>query len=202
MIKDLILDILFPKECAGCEMQGAYICKKCEMYMLDVPQAIGLTALWEYNGIVKEMIHRIKFNGEYEIIKELVNKKDFDVAENAVITYVPMYIKKQRKRGFNQAEIIAREIGKKVNKPVVKMLEKIKETKDQASLDKEGRLKNPKGCFVLNQVYATSPKLGLRQPIVLVDDVYTSGATMQECCKVLHKAGIDNIWGFVIARTV
>jgi len=205
MIKDLILDILFPKKCAGCGKESSYVCKKCEMYMLDVPEAIGLTALWEYNGIVKQLIHRIKFNGEYDIIKELVNKKDFDVAENAIITYVPMHIKKQRKRGFNQAEIIAKEISKKLDKPVVKMLEKIKQTKDQASLNKEARLKNPKGCF---SAVETRPLKKLRSlirgrvSVLLVDDVYTSGATMQECSKVLHKAGIEKVWGFVIARTV
>ena len=196
MIKDLILDVLFPKKCIACGKEGKYVCKDCELYMLDVPKTAGLTVLWEYNGIVKELVHRIKFNGEYEIIKELLDKKGFEIAEDAVITYVPMHVRKQKKRGFNQAEIIAMEIGKKSNKPVIKMLEKVRQTKDQASLNKEERLKNLKNTFC----FCGRP--GLPQNVVLVDDVYTSGATMQECCRTLRNGGINNIQGFVIARTV
>lgn len=200
MIKELILDILFPKYCFGCGKEGLYICKECELFMTDVQHSVlhNLVAFWEYSGIVKELIHRIKFNGEYDIIKELINKKDFEVAENAVITYVPMHIKKQRKRGFNQAEIIARELGRKTGKPVVKLLEKIKETKDQATLDKAARLENVKNTFR----FCGSPGLPQISEVLLVDDVYTSGATMQECSKVLRKAGFKNIWGFTLAKTM
>ena len=191
-----LLDILFPKYCAGCGKEGNYVCKKCELYMVDTLQMPGFTALWEYNGVVKELIHRIKFEGEYDIIKELVNKKDFEIADNTIITYVPMHIKKQKKRGFNQAEIIAKEIGKKTNKPVVKMLKKIKEISDQAKLDKTARLEN------VRNVFQFCVKPGFTQNVLLVDDVYTSGATMQECSKVLRKAGIENISGFTLAKTV
>jgi len=195
-IKNCLLDILFPKKCVGCGKQGKYVCEKCELYIVDALQLPGFTALWEYNGIIKELIHRIKFNGEYDIIKELVGKKDFEIAEDATITYVPMHIKKQKKRGFNQAEIIAREIGKKVNRPVVKMLERTKKTSDQAKLDKTARLENVRNAFQI------CVKPGFTQNVLLIDDVYTSGATMQECSKVLRKSGINNISYFTLARTV
>jgi competence protein ComFC len=197
-IKNCLLDVLFPKYCLGCGKEGLYICKKCEIYMMDVPQPIGGISFWEYNGIIKEAIHRIKFNGEYNIIKELIAKKDFELQDGAIITFVPMHIKKKKKRGFNQAEIIAREIGRKTGRPVVKLLEKVKETKDQASLGKEARLDNVKGSF---REAPACRQAGVHS-ILLVDDVYTSGATMQECSRVLRKAGFENISYFTLARTV
>lgn len=74
MIKDIILDIIFPKYCLGCGKEGTYICKNCEVYLMDVQPMHELTALWEYNGLIKEAIKRIKFNGEWAIIKELIEK--------------------------------------------------------------------------------------------------------------------------------
>jgi len=63
-VKDVILDLIFPKYCLGCGKEGQYICKNCELYLMDVPPMAELTSLWEYNGIIKEAIRRIKFNSE------------------------------------------------------------------------------------------------------------------------------------------
>jgi len=115
--------------------------------------------------------------------------------------------KKERERGFNQAEVIAKELGKKLNKPVVKMLDKIKETSDQIGLSREDRLKNLKDCF---QTRRGPDSRRLRSSfletgpleILLVDDVYTTGATMEGCRRTLGRAGFKNIWGFTIAKTI
>lgn len=197
-IKNTILNILFPRYCLNCGKEGQYICKDCELFMNDINNFGNLIAFWEYNGIVKKAIHQIKYGKTYDIIKELVNKKDFEIKENTIITYVPMYIKKQKKRGFNQSEIIAKEVGKKAGLPVIKLLEKIRKTSDQARLTKEERLKN------LQRSFCIRAKPGLAQSIqniLLVDDVYTTGATMLECTKVLKRAGFNNIQGFVLAKT-
>ena len=106
-----------------------------------------------------------------------------------------MYIKGKKRRGFNQSEIIAKELGRISNCKVVSLLSKIKDTEDQARLNKEERLKNIKNCFKL------CDRPGLSQ-VLLVDDVFTTGATMKECCKVLKQAGIKKVWGFTLARTV
>jgi len=192
----MILDILFPKKCLGCGKEGKYICKNCELFMLDLSEAWPLTSFWEYNGIVKKAIHQIKYGGTYDMVREIVNKKEFEIDKNTVITFVPMYIKKEKERGFNQAEIIAKEISRKTGLPVVKLLEKTKETPDQASLNKEQRLVN------LQNTFAICDRLSLSQNVLLVDDVYTTGATMEECRKVLYKAGFRNINYFTLARTV
>jgi len=195
-IREIVLDILFPKKCLGCNKEGKYICKNCELFMLDLSEAWPLTSFWEYNGIVKKAIHQIKYGGTYDMVREIVNKKEFEIDKNTVITFVPMYIKKEKERGFNQAEIIAKEISRKTGLPVVKLLEKTKETPDQASLNKEQRLVN------LQNTFAICDRLSLSQNVLLVDDVYTTGATMEECRKVLYKAGFRNINYFTLARTV
>jgi competence protein ComFC len=190
-IKNYLLDILFPKYCLGCGKEGLYICKECELFMMDAPGG-G----WEYNGIVKKAIHKIKFEGQYDIVRELVNKKDFELAKDTTITFVPMHIKKKKIRGYNQSEIIAKELGKKTGVPVIKLLKKIKQTKDQAKLSKEERLENIKNCFKCVRAVSCG------RPILLVDDVYTSGATIAECSRVLRKAGYKNIQCFTLAETI
>lgn len=208
-IKNLLLDLFFPKYCLGCGKEGQYICKDCEVYLINTP---GQPGLWEYNGLIKEAIHRIKFGGEWAIIKELLEKcSTLDVKGSPtssvehLITWVPMTKKKERERGFNQSEIIAKEIGKKINKPVVKLLEKVRETSDQVGLSREERLRNLNGCFRIVQHRVLGACLTLTsgvKHILLVDDVYTTGATMEECKRTLQNAGYKNIWEFTLARTI
>jgi len=145
---------------------------------------------------------------------ERIDFKDEFISSFKYITYVPMYRKREKYRGFNQSEIIAKELAKKYSAQgglkVVCLLKKIKDTEDQVNLNKEERVRNVRGSFRFVGVGATlvvarinkgnHKGLPLRN-ILLVDDVYTTGATMRECCKVLKKSGIKNIWGFTLAKT-
>jgi len=219
--KDLLLDILFPKFCIGCGREGKYICDRCNIFTSEAEpiyfqqEKYGLDSLisvWEYEGLMKKAIHQIKYQGVADIIKELMEKgfqERPDLPENwtqafrrsgllkAVITYVPMCKKREKKRGFNQAKIIAQELAKKTGFEVVSLLKKIKDTKPQMELNQEERLKNIKGCFELIELTETRVS-----EVVLVDDVYTTGATIRECAKVLKRAGVKKVCGFVLARTV
>lgn len=109
------------------------------------------------------------------------------------ITFVPMYPKKERERGFNQAELLARELGKLWDIPVVRALEKTKETKPQASLPREARHENVRGAFGL----AKFPPCA---SILIVDDVCTTGATLSECARVLLESGIERVYALTVAR--
>jgi len=235
--KDLALDILFPKFCAGCGKQGKYICGSCELFISESSlicpvcgkvsftgethfncnrgyKLDGLTSVWDYEGIIKKLIKNVKYGGAFDAINELLEKSfrviindsagrfasflQFMALDNTYITYVPMFFKKEKRRGFNQAEIIAKKIGKKINKPVIGLIDKIRETEDQASLNKEKRKVNLKDNFKILQGQVPNC---LGQALV-VDDVFTTGATMQECCKVLKKAGAKKVWGFALAKTI
>jgi len=200
-IKHIVSDILFPRVCAGCGREGKYICDECSIFVSETEMIYnlgcldGLTSIWEYEGLVKELIHTIKYHGVTDIIKELISQVDLDIYY-PYITYVPMHIKKKKKRGFNQSELIAEEIGKASNSKVVPLLKKIIDTEDQVKLNKEERLKNIKNCFK-----CVKPSL-MQKEILLVDDVFTAGVAMQECCRVLKQAGVEKVWGFTLARTL
>jgi competence protein ComFC len=173
-----------------------------------------LAGLWEYEGVVKSLLHTIKYNGMTHAVAETVHRAYISMAgdtmrfkaflsylfsEDTHITYVPMFKRKEKFRGFNQAAVFAREVGKVARRKAVSLLEKIGDTKAQVDLTKEERLQNVRGAFSL---YGRSPEgRQIPQNVVLVDDVWTTGATLQECCKVLKKAGVEKVWGFTIART-
>ena len=192
----------------------------------------GLASIWEYEGAAQRLLHCIKYNGVVHAIEETIERACLSMASDqkrfgaflsflfspdTLVTYVPMHRRKEKRRGFNQTKLLAQVLAKQVclagrqaKSTAVCLLEKIKETKPQIDLDREERLQNMKGAFV--------PLLGISRretisggtlsvpltplSVVLVDDVWTTGTTMKECCKILKKAGIQEVWGFTLARTV
>ena len=247
-IKEILLDILFPKKCIECDKEGNYVCEKCSVFISESILVCpicgnanhsgqkhfncskrydldGLINIWDYEGVMKKLILEIKYRGVTDAISGLVedsfktmteDKKRFKpflsflLSENTCIAYVPMHRKKQRRRGFNQSEIIAKKIGKMSNCKVVSLLEKTVNTKSQTKLTKEERMKNVRDSFSMIAPSHSEPAPGHSEPageesrnqnVLLVDDVFTTGATMKECCKVLKQSGIKNIWGFTLART-
>ncbi len=204
-IKDWILDVLFPKTCLGCGREGTYICKACEIFfsevnMLEAGPRTDIMSIWEYEGLMEKLILKIKYDGCHDIVGELVEKAfekiDLNLPADTCITYVPMYNKKERRRGFNQAELIAKKVGEKVGQPVARLLEKVKDNRSQVGLGPKEREENVKGVFKMIEVRPQS----IWQNILLIDDVYTTGATMAECTKVLKRAGVKNVYGFTLAR--
>jgi len=205
-LKEIVLDIIFPRICLGCGKEGKYICEKCELFLSETPSLFGqggleeLVSVWEYDGLIKDIILKIKYYGAFEAINELV-KKAFKIRkpylpEDTIITFVPMFKKKEKRRGFNQAEIIARKVGEMTGSKVLPLLEKIKDTPSQTKLDKVERLTNIKGSFRRKEGTICGSN------VLLVDDVWTSGATMRECTRVLKKSGAKRVFGFTLARTV
>jgi competence protein ComFC len=205
-LKENIIDILFPKICAGCGKEGNYICEECSLFLSEATSIFArgnlreVVGVWEYEGLIREIIFKIKYEGIFDAVGEL-GEKAFErrepyIPEGMAITFVPMSKKKEKRRGFNQAELIARKLGEITGREVLSLLEKIKDTPSQTALDKEGRIKNVRNSFCL--------KKGINCPksILIVDDVWTSGATMEECARVLRKSGAKDIRGFVLARTI
>ena len=109
---------------------------------------------------------------------------------------IPLHKNKLKKRGFNQAEELAKGISKFLEKPIFNdVLLKIKPTFAQMELSKEKRRENIKGAFVCQKPIVVRGK-----KILLVDDIFTTGATMEECARVLKEAGAREVWGAVVAR--
>lgn len=114
----------------------------------------------------------------------------------AVLIPVPIYKSKLKERGYNQSDLLATELSKILQTPVFPdVLIKIKSTASQMELKKQEREKNLMGAFVIKNPERISGK-----KVFLVDDVYTTGSTMQECALVLRNAGAKSVWGLTIAR--
>jgi competence protein ComFC len=143
----------------------------------------------------------------------IAGKNTDEIWENGVLVPVPLDKKKLKIRGYNQSEELSKELSKILQIPVISdSLIKTKFTKQQMELTKEQREKNLLGAFTINPV-RNSPPAGeisngvknsspiFGKKVFLVDDVYTTGSTMEECAKVLKKdIGVKSVWGIAIAR--
>ncbi|MBI2624797.1 MAG: ComF family protein [Candidatus Nealsonbacteria bacterium] len=201
---DVLLDILFPRICFGCGREGKYVCDKCEIFLIEVENNIpGLVSVWEYEGLMEKLIWKIKFDRKYHILEELVEKAlhriELSLPESAYITYVPMRKNREKERGFNQAALIARRLGqllpRRKQQPfrVLPMLKKVIDNRSQVGLNPKERIENVRDAFAFEGLFVP-------ENVLLVDDVYTTGATAKECVRVLKKAGVKKVWIFTLAR--
>lgn len=205
--------LLFPAYCCGCrkgvEQRGEW-CPACLERCLNIRQLplrkeSPLTEMWvlgDYQGILREKLLAYKFPPYQKnlrfALRTLVEeglKKVQHFERLDLIIPVPLHSKRKKERGFNQSEELFREVflGKKsIWKP---LLERPKETKTQSLINGiEERRKNLKNAFVLREPFWVSGKR-----VLLVDDIVTSGATLEEAAKTLKKAGATQIMGLALA---
>ena len=208
MWKNSILDLFFPKFCLNCNEEGSYLCQDC-FALIDIlktqPDPFLYCAALYDNFVVKKLINQFKYEPYIKelagplsslIIAHLLNLEKFPDFRDFVLVPVPLYKKKLKHRGFNQAEELAKELAKFLKIPIIfDALLKIKNTPAQVELKKEQRQENIKGAFLCQK-----PKIIQGRKILLVDDIYTTGATMQECKKCLKEAGADVVLGICVAR--
>ena len=216
----MVLDFLFPKTCVGCGKEGKCLCDKCLLELEIVEQVCpgcgktsgggwihkrctkltaldGLTAVYSYkDGLVKKMIERIKYEFELELLREWVGRISFETGMGfEMIVPVPLYWLRYNWRGFNQAEEIAQEVGRQNQLVVTEALRRLRNIKQQAKIEsKEERRRNVAGAFCVADVDIEDKK------ILLVDDIFTSGATIEEGGRVLKNRGAKSVWGLVLAR--
>ncbi len=217
--KGFIFDLLFPKFCLSCQREGNYLCEDCQstLGVLNTHQkhqthspAGGLKDLYfalpYQQPLIKNLIKLFKYQ---PFVKELgkpltsliithfqlIEKSTADFV-NFILVPVPLERKKLKWRGFNQAEEIGKELAKFFGISLLNnVLAKIKETPAQVELSEEERKENIRNAFSIKNGGQI-----LGKKILLVDDVYTTGATIEECARVLKKAGAKEVIGIVIAR--
>jgi len=153
---------------------------------------------------VRDCILRFKYNREMYFEEHLVNwlvvaaQRWIDWREIDGIVPVPLHPRKQRQREFNQAEYLAGGLSKVVNVPVLKRnLRRVKDTPTQTKLDAEARMKNLRDAFAVRDESAIKGKR-----LVILDDVFTTGATMDSCAKTLRGAGPKDVIALAVARGV
>ncbi len=160
----------------------------------------GLIVIYDYRDlIIKAAIDGIKFGFNRELAVKLLKNFRFESGVDFdSLVPVPLHFYRENWRGFNQAEVIASLVGGKMKVMVVNMLKRKRRTKQQSLLsDKKDREKNVKGAFVVKKENSFRVK---NKKILLIDDVFTSGADMKECTKVLKRAGAEVVWGLALAH--
>lgn len=195
-------------------MNKNYLCPKCEKNLNKEAQITIYENddfhnyfdkhiyLFKYEGLIRSVILDYKFNEKSYIYKTLSNfiiknKKICDILKSCdIIIPVPISKKRNKQRGYNQSALIARELGKLLNiKYENNCLIKAKNTIEQSKLNKEERQKNLQGVYKL----VNHQKLDCKK-IILLDDIFTTGSTVNECCKVLRLANPAEIIVLTIAK--
>ena len=161
-------------------------------------------AVASYETLILDTIHQFKYGRNISTGTALASFMaefcfpDFDFTDYSLILPVPLHIRRLRERGFNQALILAKAIGKKYSIPVnFSLLKRRKFTLTQTGLDKKEREKNIRGAFAVTDNAKTEGK-----NIILIDDVYTTGATINQCAKTLIKAGAGKVAVLTLARVL
>ncbi|MCL5016445.1 MAG: ComF family protein [Patescibacteria group bacterium] len=155
---------------------------------------------------VKRIIHSLKYEGYYllsrpiaKLMSEYLKSSgllDAIGISGFILVPIPLHPSRLKERGYNQSALISRELGAKTGMPVYDVLSRKRKTKEQAEIkDTKERLKNVSGCFILRKNGDVKGK-----NILLVDDVFTSGATMFEAARVLYRAGAAKVFGLAAAK--
>ncbi len=209
---EFLKDIFFPKFCFGCGGEKNYLCADCKeiidisrfhqkfscqniddlYFSLDYQKNLTkkLIQSFKYRPFIKELGKTLSWLiiNHFQLID---NNPDFSKFH---LVPVPLSKKRLKWRGYNQAELIAKELALFFQVPLlINSLLRIKETIPQTQLSIAERKNNLKDAFLANKSIEG-------KNILLIDDIYTSGATMQECAKTLKTSGAKKIIGIVVAR--
>lgn len=166
---------------------------------------LGIHSVSVYDGALKEAIHRFKFNGRKRLaeplgmlmVHYLSSAPTLNLEEIDLIVPVPLHRKRLRERGFNQAEMLANVISRYHGKPVQNVLERHKNTHAQFDLDREERFTN-----IIDAFRVKNGEKMLNKRTLLLDDIYTTGATIAECARTLKQAGAKRVEVLTLSRAV
>lgn len=219
-----LLDLFFPSRCASCHRLGDPFCSRChssvqyiappfcprcgqvsrlkgESCLLCRAFPLHITqirAVAYHEGPLRQAIHAFKYERRRDLATPLATLLQQHLAQNNLnvdlVTAVPLHPSRQQERGYNQAELLAREIARRKGITFVPGLVRVRATADQVGLDATGRRENVDGAFAADR----SAFSGSR--VLLVDDVCTTGATMDACAVALKEAGAKLTFGLAVAR--
>ena len=209
-----LLDLFFPPKCPFCqrilEAPRAPLCPSCRTKLPWLEGTAGERAIdfadgcfspLAYRDGVPEAVRRYKFSRVQALGRPMAQVMarclEDRLPEGAdLLCWAPLSQKRLRERGFDQAELLAREVGRLLSIPAEPILEKIQHTVPQSGLEEgSARRANARGAYALR---SGADLTGKR--VVLVDDVVTSGATLSECAALLRMGGAVQVWCLTLAR--
>lgn len=211
-----LLNFIFVPRCVLCSNSKKIICDKCVYFLpkahlkclccgklnpygIYCPLCTGkfkpdrVLSIFDYCDEIKKIVHEFKYK-DYSALSEEIARLMVSVIsgienfEDYVLMPIPIDTKKLQYRGYNQSELLANHLGKLTNLPVKNILSRVHDSRpSQAQLEKRERRKNIKGAFFVGS------SVKIPEKIIIVDDVITTGATIEEATKILKKAGGKNI---------
>jgi len=160
-----------------------------------------------YAHIAKKLVYKFKYKPYIYNLSGLIGDLLYEsLAQNEefnkilklkpVLIPIPLSGRKFKKRGYNQSEILANGLARKLGFEVCNCLERVKETSSQVGLSREERRENISGAFG----FINHKSRVINRNVLLIDDVLTTGATFSEACRVLKKAGVGKIWAIAFAK--
>ena len=201
---DHALEIIFPPKCGICGKIGErYICNNCyNMFVINKSYNRERFHMLKYEGIIRDKLIEYKFNDKpylyrmfYEILIKDKNACDFLKGYDIIIP-VPIHKKRKSLRGYNQSELIAKKLSDEFKMPMyIDVLKKQINTIPQSSLGKKARKSNAQNVYKVDNMQKIKNK-----NVVILDDIYTTGATANECIKVLKDAGAYRVGIITIAK--
>jgi len=223
-----VLDFVFPLRCPGCNKKGTWFCEDClanlklvETFSCAVcgknaikgithPACQGrytldrMVSVYQYEGAIRKAIRWLKYKevtGLAKILSDLmveeVRELGMEVGLETIIIPVPLHWRRAWDRGFNQAELLARPFGKSFNLEVRDdLLRRRRHTDPQTKLKYDERQKNVSGAFVVPKSKEEEVE---ERDFLLIDDVCTTGATLNACANALKRAGARYVWALTLA---
>lgn len=221
-----LLDLLYPPFCVGCGRPGTMYCSTCRDGMLRIrpplcpqcgrPQAAsqvchecavrpssvdGIRSVAVFEGALRTAIHQFKYGSMRDLAVPLggllVSFWEETPLDADVLVPVPLHARRLRERGYNQATLLARHLGRALGLPVAQdCLHRSRYTVSQTQLNAQERSRNVEGAFT-----CTGPGVHGRR-VLLIDDVCTSGATLGACSSALKEGGAQSVWALTVARAL
>ena len=218
-----LADLFYPQRCVGCERRasdllcqgcfealpriGAPTCRRCgaptafETFVCEECKGIDFgfesaQAPLMYEGVGKQIVHALKYKGYTSVVERLMTPLLLEVVRGGfdAVVPVPLHRSRLRRRGFNQSRLMAESLARRINASLSDTLEVVRSTRDQVELSGAGRRANVRGAF--------GAKGRIKGRVLLVDDVFTTGATMSECAGTLVRAGADEVHAVSLCRGV
>jgi len=210
----------FCEVCVSNILQTDLVCPACEDLAVGgqthpiCKKRFGLDGLWSlgiYRSPLREAIRQLKYSRVKGLGEILVNilveywakyqpfvldQIKRDRGEGWSVVPVPLYWWRSNERGFNQSSLIGQLLSKKLGLDYCDGLKRIRSTKSQVKLKGFERHQNIKGAFEVSPYY----QLQTMNSVLLIDDVWTTGSTLKECCYILKKAGAKKVWAITLAR--